>query len=252
MKIKELVRKTTKEKNKLPGKLVDCTNKSVEGTELFIVEGDSAGGSAKQARIREKQAILPLKGKILNVQSISLSKTVENTELQNLIQALGCGIGENFQFSKMRYEKIILMTDADVDGSHITTLLITFFYKFMYNTISKGCLYLAMPPLFKISYKNITEYAYSVKEKNNIIKKKFNKNSPLITRFKGLGEMPAELLKKTTMDIKNRKLIKIYIKKDEKNLKKTRVLFESLMGKKAELRFKFIQKNSNLVNVLDI
>ncbi len=251
-KIKELERKTIKEKNRLPGKLVDCTSKSIHGTELFIVEGDSAGGSAKQARFREKQAVLPLRGKILNVHDASLAKIADNSEIQNLIQALGCGIGKNFQLSKLRYEKIILMTDADVDGSHIATLLITFFYKFMYKILTYGCLYLAMPPLYKINHNNAIEYAYDEKEKEKIIKDKFFNVSPLVTRFKGLGEMPADQLRETTMDIKKRKLIKINIKEKTKEIRKTELLFKSLMGKKAELRYKFIQQNANFTNNLDI
>ena len=251
-KIKELERKSAKEKNTLPGKLVDCSSKVFAGTELFIVEGDSAGGSAKQARTREKQAILPLKGKILNVQSVSLSKIADNSEIQNLIKAIGSGIGKNFQLSKLRYEKIILMTDADVDGSHITTLLITFFYKFMRKIIANGALYLALPPLFKIYNKDLSTYAYDEKEKNNIIKNKFkNKKGLSITRFKGLGEMPATQLRETTMDIDKRKLIKITLKNGVKEAKKTEKLFESLMGKKPELRFKFIQKNANFTRNLD-
>ena len=251
-KIKELERKTVKEKNRLPGKLVDCSSKQVEGTEIFIVEGDSAGGSAKQARLREKQAILPLRGKILNVYSVSLSKVADNSEVQNLIQALGCGIGKNFQLSKLRYERIILMTDADVDGSHIATLLITFFYKYMREIISSNRLYLAMPPLYKLSYKDINRYAYDEKEKDKILKSNSSKMTPQITRYKGLGEMPADQLRATTMDIKKRKLIKINLKHGAKEEKKTEKLFESLMGKKAESRFKFIQENANFTSNLDI
>ena len=251
-KIKELERKTVKEKNRLPGKLVDCSSKQVEGTEIFIVEGDSAGGSAKQARLREKQAILPLRGKILNVYSASLSKVADNSEVQNLIQALGCGIGKNFQLSKLRYERIILMTDADVDGSHIATLLITFFYKYMREIISSNRLYLAMPPLYKLSYKDINRYAYDEKEKDKILKSNSSKMTPQITRYKGLGEMPADQLRATTMDIEKRKLIKINLKHGAKEEKKTEKLFESLMGKKAESRFKFIQENANFTSNLDI
>ena len=252
IKIKEFERKTAKEKNRLPGKLVDCSSKSIIGTELFIVEGDSAGGTAKQARHREKQAILPLRGKILNVYNASLSKITDNIEIQNLIQALGCGIGKNFQHSKLRYEKIIIMTDADVDGSHITTLLITFFYKFMKRIISNGEVYLAMPPLYKIFNNKKDYYAYNEKEKNQIIKNKFKNNKNLsITRFKGLGEMPANLLRETTMDINKRKLIKINLKNSVKENKKTEKIFELLMGKKPEFRYKFIIENANFTNYLD-
>ena len=251
-KFKELERKSVKEKNRLPGKLVDCSSKGIQDTELFIVEGDSAGGSAKQARFRQTQAILPLRGKILNVYSVSLSKIADNNEIQNLIQALGCGIGKNFNLSNLRYEKIILMTDADVDGSHIATLLITFFYKYMRQIIANDRLFLAMPPLYKITYKNENFFAYDEKEKNNIIKSKKNKNTPHITRFKGLGEMPADQLKNTTMDIKKRKLIQIKLKDGMKNTNITEKLFDSLMGKKAEHRFNFIQENANFTNNLDV
>ena len=248
---KELERKTVKEKNRLPGKLVDCSSRNIEGTELFIVEGDSAGGSAKQARFREKQAILPLRGKILNVYSVSLSKIADNNEIQNLIQALGCGISKNFNLSNLRYEKVILMTDADVDGSHIATLLITFFYKYMRKIIESGRLYLAMPPLYKIAYKDKNFFAYDEKEKDKIIKSNKNTN-PFITRFKGLGEMPADQLKSTTMNNEKRKLIQLKIEDGLKKVKQTEKLFESLMGKKAESRFNFIQDNANFNNNLDI
>ena len=249
---KEMERKTLKERNRLPGKLVDCSRKNIENTELFIVEGDSAGGSAKQARSRENQAILPLRGKILNVYSVSLSKIADNNEIQNLIQALGCGIGKNFQISNLRYEKIILMTDADVDGSHIATLLITFFYKYMKKIIENGRLFLAMPPLYKITYKNKNYFAYDEKEMKNILQKNTNKADPHITRFKGLGEMPADQLKSTTMNDEKRKLIQIKIEDTSKNIKITDNIFESLMGKKAEKRFNFIQENANFIENLDI
>jgi len=252
-KIRELERKSFKERNKLPGKLVDCSSKNIEGTELFIVEGDSAGGSAKQARNRELQAILPLRGKILNVFSVSLSKIADNNEIQNLIQSLGCGIGKNFELSKLRYEKIILMTDADVDGSHIATLLITFIYKYMRPIIDNNRLYLAMPPLFKIQHKDKFFYAYDEKEKDNIVKKEFsNKINPTLSRYKGLGEMPADQLKSTTMHPEKRKLLSVSINQGKKELKETENLFESLMGKKAEYRFKFIQENANFTDKIDI
>ncbi len=188
---------------------------------MFIVEGDSAGGSAKQARNRELQAILPLRGKILNVFGVSLSKIADNNEIQNLIQSLGCGIGKNFQLSKLRYEKIILMTDADVDGSHIATLLITFFYKYMKPIIDNNRLYLAMPPLFKIYNKDKSFYAFDENEKNKIIKNEFKKNNPTINRFKWLGEIPADKLKNTTMSLENRKLIKISLDNGKKEVRKT-------------------------------
>ena len=251
-KIKELDRKSIKERNRLPGKLVDCSSKSIKDSEIFIVEGDSAGGSAKQARNREFQAILPLRGKILNVYNVGLSKIADNNEIQNLIQSLGCGIGKNFEISKLRYEKIILMTDADVDGSHIATLLITFFYKYMKSLIDENKLYLAMPPLFKIYNKNKSFYAYDEKEKDKLIKKEFKSDNYNITRFKGLGEMPADQLKETTMDQNKRNLILINSEKAKKNMKNTESLFETLMGKQAELRFKFIQNNANFIKNLDV
>jgi len=251
-KIKELDRKSIKERNRLPGKLVDCSSKSIKDSEIFIVEGDSAGGSAKQARNREFQAILPLRGKILNVYNVGLSKIADNNEIQNLIQSLGCGIGKNFEISKLRYEKIILMTDADVDGSHIATLLITFFYKYMKSLIDENKLYLAMPPLFKIYNKNKSFYAYDEKEKDKLIKKEFKSDNYNITRFKGLGEMPADQLKETTMDQNKRNLILINSEKAKKDMKNTESLFETLMGKQAELRFKFIQNNANFIKNLDV
>ena len=251
-KIKELERKTIKEKNRLPGKLVDCSSTSIQGTELFIVEGDSAGGSAKQARNRELQAILPLRGKILNVYNVSLSKIADNNEIQNLIQSIGCGIGKNLQLSKLRYDKIILMTDADVDGSHITTLLITFFYKYMKPIIENNKLFLAMPPLYKIHNKTKEAFAYDEKEKDKILKNEFKDSSVLITRFKGLGEMPAEQLKQTTMQDNKRKLISINIDKGKKESKNTDRLFDKLMGKKPELRFNFIKENANFIKKIDI
>ena len=251
-KIKELDRKSIKERNRLPGKLVDCSSKSIKDSEIFIVEGDSAGGSAKQARNREFQAILPLRGKILNVYNVGLSKIADNNEIQNLIQSLGCGIGKNFEISKLRYEKIILMTDADVDGSHIATLLITFFYKYMKSLIDENKLYLAMPPLFKIYNKNKSFYAFDEKEKDKLIEKEFKSDNYNITRFKGLGEMPADQLKETTMDQNKRNLILINSEKAKKDMKNTESLFETLMGKQAELRFKFIQNNANFIKNLDI
>ena len=251
-KIKELDRKSIKERNCLPGKLVDCSSKSIKNSEIFIVEGDSAGGSAKQARNREFQAILPLRGKILNVYNVGLSKIADNNEIQNLIQSLGCGIGKNFEISKLRYEKIILMTDADVDGSHIATLLITFFYKYMKSLIDENKLYLAMPPLFKIYNKNKSFYAYDEKEKDKLIEKEFKSDNYNITRFKGLGEMPADQLKETTMDQNKRNLILINSEKAKKDMKNTESLFETLMGKQAELRFKFIQNNANFIKNLDV
>ena len=251
-KIKELERKTIKERNRLPGKLVDCSSTAIKNTELFIVEGDSAGGSAKQARNREFQAILPLRGKILNVYNVSLSKIADNNEIQNLIQSIGCGIGKNLQLAKLRYDKIILMTDADVDGSHIATLLITFFYKYMRPIIENNKLFLAMPPLFKIYNKEKEFFAYNEKEKDKIIDKEFKNKTTIITRFKGLGEMPADQLKQTTMHLDKRKLICIKLNKDKKESKYTDKLFDNLMGKNPELRFNYIKENANFIKQIDI
>tara|TARA_B100000575_G_scaffold292049_1_gene299472 strand:+ start:1526 stop:3460 length:1935 start_codon:yes stop_codon:yes gene_type:complete len=251
-KLQNLDRKSFKERNRLPGKLVDCSSRTINNTEIFIVEGDSAGGSAKQARNREFQAILPLRGKILNVYNVGLSKIADNNEIQNLIQSLGCGIGKNFDLKKLRYDKIILMTDADVDGSHIATLLITFFYKYMKKLIEDKKLFLAMPPLFKIYDKSKNFYAFDEREKNDIIKKQFKSDNYNITRFKGLGEMPADQLKDTTMDQNKRRLILITLEKAKKEIMLTDNLFETLMGKQAELRFQFIQKNANFIKNLDV
>tara|TARA_Y100000590_G_scaffold219869_1_gene248959 strand:+ start:507 stop:2450 length:1944 start_codon:yes stop_codon:yes gene_type:complete len=252
-KIIDLERKSAIEKHRLPGKLVDCSSPSIKDTELFIVEGDSAGGSAKQARNRNTQAILPLRGKILNVYNVTLAKIADNNEIQNLIQALGCGIGKNFNLKKLRYEKIILMTDADIDGSHITTLLITFFYKFMPQIIHESKLFLAIPPLFKITKGNKIIYAFSEKDKIDKIKKFFNKSEKIqITRFKGLGEMPADQLKITTMDPAYRSLMKINYINKKNEIKKTENIFSSLMGNKPELRFKIIKEKANFVKNIDI
>ena len=238
-------------KIRLPGKLADCSSDNIEGTELFIVEGDSAGGSAKQARDRKIQAILPLRGKILNVKNSNTAKILANNEINNLLQALGCGRGKNYNKKDLRYEKIIIMTDADVDGDHISTLLLTFFISEMPQLILDGHLFLAVPPLYKLNISNKTFYAIDENEKNKLLKE--NKKSKIeISRFKGLGEMMASQLKETTMDIQTRKLIKVTLPNQKPKLKKTNRLVNELMGKNADLRLKFITENASSNLNLDI
>ena len=248
---KETQRKSATKKLRLPGKLTDCTAKNREGTELFIVEGDSAGGSAKGARNRETQALLPLKGKILNVLGAASNKLGSNAEISDLCEALGVGMGTKFNVDDLRYDKIIIMTDADVDGAHIAALLMTFFYTQMRPLIDQGHLYLACPPLYRLTQGAKRLYVSNDAEKDMWMEKGLGGKGKIdVQRFKGLGEMDAKDLKETTMDPSSRKLIRVNIDEDEPG--ETGDLVERLMGKKPELRFQYIQENAKFVEELDV
>ena len=263
---REFARKTPTRKVRLPGKLADCAAGSAKGTEIFLVEGDSAGGSAKQARDRKTQAVLPLRGKILNVASATEDKMRANQEITDLIQALGCGFSDGYDPAKLRYERVIIMTDADVDGAHIASLLMTFFFREMSQMVADGNLYLAMPPLYRICQGGKTVYARDDAHKNELLESEFTGRAKIdISRFKGLGEMPPAQLKETTMNPDTRTLIRVVlpaseeltpIKRGRKPLKlkagTTADLVERLMGRKPELRLKFIQQNAGKVNYVDI
>ncbi|MFG6498085.1 DNA topoisomerase IV subunit B [Sulfitobacter sp. 1A13191] len=248
---KETARKSATKKLRLPGKLTDCTSKSREGTELFIVEGDSAGGSGKGARNRNTQALLPLKGKILNVLGAASSKLTTNAEINDLCEALGVGMGTKFNLDDLRYDKIIIMTDADVDGAHIASLLMTFFFTQMRPLIDAGHLYLACPPLFRLTQGAKRVYCLDEAEKNMWLEKGLGGKGKIdVSRFKGLGEMDAKDLKETTMDPETRKLIRVTVDEDVPG--ETGDLVERLMGKKPEMRFAYIQQNAQFVEELDV
>ena len=249
---KDVARKTAVRKLRLPGKLADCTNSSAQGSELFIVEGDLAGGSAKQARDRASQAVLPLRGKILNVASATRDKLAQNQQLGDLLQALGCGAGSQYRSEDLRYDKIIIMTDADVDGAHIASLLITFFFRQTPKLIDEGHLYLAAPPLYRLTQSDKSLYARDDAHKDELMKSGFSGRGAIeVSRFKGLGEMPMRDLRDTTMDPAKRTLLRVAVLAEEKAA--TAETLERLMGSKPEARFAFIQERApKAIELIDV